>query len=330
MTTLWDTSGTAVVKALQAERRSHGAVASGLALTLVCVVEEGKVAEAEQAATRAAAEHPCRILIVVRRRPDAPEARLDAEVLIGGRLGPGEAVVLRMYGRLALHAESVVLPLLAPDAPVVTWWFGAPPQKIAHDPLGVLADRRVTDCSLAADPIKALQQRAKDYAPGDTDLGWTRATAWRALCASAFDSVESGAVGATVTGAPREANRELLAGWLRSCLEVDVELADADSPGVTQVEIALEQGKVSIAREGGNTALLKRSGLPDRTMPLEQREIGDLLAEELRRLDPDETYGKALGSATGTKDLSGRSPLRVHIWHDPTEARNPDPALTVT
>ena len=52
---------------------------------------------------------------------------------------------MRMYGRLALHAESVVLPLLAPDVPVVTWWHGAPPDRIATDPLGVLADRRITD-----------------------------------------------------------------------------------------------------------------------------------------------------------------------------------------
>ena len=34
---------------------------------------------------------------------------------------------MRMYGRLTLHAESVVLPLLASDAPVVTWWHGEPP-----------------------------------------------------------------------------------------------------------------------------------------------------------------------------------------------------------
>ncbi|WP_324273261.1 glucose-6-phosphate dehydrogenase assembly protein OpcA [Blastococcus brunescens] len=47
-------------------------------------------------------------------------------MLIGGRLGPGEAVVMRMYGRLGLHAESVVLPLLAADAPVVAWWHAAP------------------------------------------------------------------------------------------------------------------------------------------------------------------------------------------------------------
>ena len=80
--------------------------------------------EAQRAATTAAAAHPCRLLVVVRRRVEADD-RLDAEVQVGGRLGANEAVMMRMYGRLALHAESVVLPLLASDAPVVTWWHGA-------------------------------------------------------------------------------------------------------------------------------------------------------------------------------------------------------------
>ncbi|MCU1593640.1 MAG: Glucose-6-phosphate dehydrogenase subunit, partial [Frankiales bacterium] len=96
MATLWDTTGSAVIKALAAERSQAGSVSSGLALTLVAVVDEKLVAEAEQAATRAAAQHPCRLIIVVRRRPDAPDPRLDAEVSVGGRLGPGEAIVMRM------------------------------------------------------------------------------------------------------------------------------------------------------------------------------------------------------------------------------------------
>src|SRR3954449_4138605 len=145
-TTLWDTSGSDVLRALLAERRAAGALASGLALSLVVVVDEKHVAEAETAATTAAAAHPCRLLIVVRRSIDS-DNRVDAEVQVGGRLGPTEAIVMRMYGRLTLHAESVVLPLLAPDAPVVTWWHGPPPDVIATDALGVLGDRRVTDCS---------------------------------------------------------------------------------------------------------------------------------------------------------------------------------------
>src|ERR1700709_2248497 len=95
---LWDTTGNEVVKALAAERRRAGGAA---------------------AATIAASAHPCRLLIVVRSDLEG-RSRLDAEIVVGGRLGPAEAVVMRMYGRLALHAESVVMPLLAPDVPVGT------------------------------------------------------------------------------------------------------------------------------------------------------------------------------------------------------------------
>ena len=318
MTTLWDTTGTAVVKSLAAERRLAGAVSSGLALTLVVVVDEKRVAEAEAAATRAAAQHPCRLLVVVRRRPDAPEPRLDAEVLIGGRLGPGEAVVMRMYGRLALHAESVVLPLLAPDAPVVTWWYGEPPMLIAHDPLGVFADRRVTDAALSTDARGALMQRARDYAPGDTDLAWTRTTLWRALCASAFDSAESPALRARVAGESKDLSRELLAGWLGGRLGLEVQVDDSSGPGVTEVEIALDSTTLHLVRGDGQTVVLSHTGQPDRTLPFQRRELGDLLAEELQRLDADETYAEALATTTGVR-LDNRSAARTHVWVDPAE-----------
>src|SRR5947199_10030862 len=134
--TLWDTTGTEIVHALLSERRAAGALASGLALSLVVVVDEKNVAEAEQAATQAAAAHPCRLLVVVRRKVDG-DNRLDAEVQVGGRLGPTEAVVMRMYGRLSLHAESVVLPLLAPAAPGVSWCHAAAPAEVATCALGV-------------------------------------------------------------------------------------------------------------------------------------------------------------------------------------------------
>ena len=162
---LWDTTGNEVVKALAAERRSAGGVASGLALTLIVVVDEKRVREAEAAATIAAAAHPCRLLMVVRSDVERDRNRLDAEIVVGGRLGPCEAVVMRMHGRLALHAESVVMPLLVPDVPVVTWWHGEPPEQIATDFLGVVADRRITDAAQAADPVAALRQRAGTTPP---------------------------------------------------------------------------------------------------------------------------------------------------------------------
>ncbi|HUR13437.1 MAG TPA: glucose-6-phosphate dehydrogenase assembly protein OpcA [Mycobacteriales bacterium] len=323
MTTLWDTSGTQVVKALAVERRHSGAVSSGLALTLVSVVDEALVAEAEQAATAAAAQHPCRLLLVVRHRVDAPAPRLDAEVSVGGRLGPGEVVVMRMYGRLALHAESVVLPLLAADAPVVTWWYGPPPDRIATDPLGVLADRRITDCRTAADPLAALRTRAEDYAPGDTDLAWTRTTLWRGLCASAFDSLTGEVESLRVSGEASNPSRALLAGWLTARLGIGVTLEDTSGPGVTGVELGVGGTSVSLTRTDGRTAVVRRPGQPDRSLPLPRRELSDLLAEDLRRLDADDTYAEALQEATGTSGLPERPKQRVHEWRDPAETGAP-------
>ena len=326
MTTLWDTTGTAVVKALAAERRTGGAVLSGLALTLVVVVDERDVHEAEAAATTAASRHPCRLLIVIRRQVDAPVPRLDAEVLVGGRLGPGEAVVMRMYGRLGLHAESVTLPLLAPDAPVVTWWHGPPPDLIAHDPLGVFADRRVTDIRGCPDSVAALRQRAEDFRPGDTDLAWTRTTPWRAELASAFDTVRGAAVSARVIGRPEDPATALLAGWLSSRFKVPVPVEQAPGRaagvggiGVSEVSVELDDGgSVRLSRRDAGSVLLQRTDQPDSEVSLPERQTGELLAEELRRLDADQPYADALGTAIGIDGLADLpNEPRTHIWLDP-------------
>ncbi|GAA0425773.1 glucose-6-phosphate dehydrogenase assembly protein OpcA [Actinoplanes capillaceus] len=317
---LWDTTGTEVVKALAAERRSAGGVASGLALTLVSVVEEKKVREAEAAATIAAAAHPCRLLIVVRSDVEG-RSRLDAEIVVGGRLGPAEAVVMRMYGRLALHAESVVMPLLAPDVPVVTWWHEEPPNMIANDFLGVVADRRITDSAQSPDPVAALRQRAADYAPGDTDLTWTRITLWRTLVAGAFDSTEARVTGAKIVAPDRDPTAWLMLGWLKSRLGIEPVLEHTDrAPRMYSVELQCENGDcVRVTREEG-TALFSRTGQEDRYMPLPKRPVGDELAEELRRLDADQIYADALGAMAGMSGLEHRNPNRVHVWKDPALA----------
>jgi glucose-6-phosphate dehydrogenase assembly protein OpcA len=317
VTTLWDTTGTAVVKALAAERRSGGSVTSGCALTLVVVMDEQDVASAEEAAAKAAQQHPLRLLMVIRRQIDAPVPRLDAEVTIGGRLGPGEAVVMRMYGRLALHSESVTLPLLAPDAPVVTWWHGAPPDNISYDPLGVFADRRITDCERADDPHQALAQRAEDFVPADTDLAWTRATQWRASLASAFDTLNTEATGAEVQGRDTDPSSLLLAGWLTSRLGVRVPVTPGRGSGIDGVSVTLADGNaLRLHRIGGGNIVLERGGTPDSTVAQPERDLGDLLAEELRHLDADQPYGEALAAAFG-KELGSERRERRHIWRDP-------------
>jgi len=322
---LWDTTGQEVVKALAAERRSAGGVTSGLALTLIAVVDERHVRDTEQAAMIAAQQHPCRLIIVVRRNVLDQDSRLDAEIMVGGRLGPCEAVIMRMHGRLALHAESVALPLLAPDVPVVTWWHGEPPEKIAYDPLGVVADRRITDAAQANDPDGALKRRAEDYAPGDTDLTWTRLTPWRTTLAGAFDTADGTATSVRINGDRHDPSARLLGGWLQARLNVKPSFsAKADEP-ISAVDVTLSSGTTLSVRADDGTAVLSRTGFPDRTMPLLRQPLGEELAEELRRLDPDEPYGAALGATTGVKGLNDRDSTRVHIWHDPALAEKPEP-----
>jgi glucose-6-phosphate dehydrogenase assembly protein OpcA len=321
MIALWDTSGSDVVKALGAERRSAGGVASGLALTLVASVDERRVREAETAAATAAAAHPCRLLIVVRSDSAATsgrysESRLDAEIVVGGRLGPCEAVVMRMYGRLTRHAESVVIPLLAPDVPVVTWWHDAPPERIATDPLGVLAERRITDVAQTNDPIAALAQRAADFAPGDTDLAWTRTTTWRALLAGALDTVTTSVAAATVTAPDNDPAAALVRGWLAARLGVTPSVRRSDEDRIESVQLRLTNGDEVAIRRLDSVATYIRTGMPDRTMPIPRRQLGDELAEELRRLDADQPYARALEAATGTGDLDARPATRVHVWRD--------------
>jgi glucose-6-phosphate dehydrogenase assembly protein OpcA len=323
MISLWDTTGAAVMNALAAERRTAGGVASGLALTLVAVVDEKRVRDAEAAATIAAAAHPCRIVLVCRYAVTDAQSRLDAEIVVGGRLGPCEAVVMRMRGRLALHAESVVMPLLAPDVPVVTWWHGEPPERIAYDPLGVVADRRITDATQSPDPLATLQARADDYAPGDTDLSWTRATPWRTLIAGAFDAYPVPVQAITMRAPERDASAVLLGGWLAARLGVTP--AWQPERTLSGVRFDLASGEtVELTDAGDGTAVLRRTNLPDRVLPLGVRPLGEELAEELRRLDADQPYAAALAAATGRTGLDDRTPTRVHIWKDPALAERPE------
>ncbi|MEH0934977.1 glucose-6-phosphate dehydrogenase assembly protein OpcA [Micromonospora psammae] len=326
---LWDTTGNEVVKALAAERRSAGGVASGMALTLIVVVDEKRVREAEAAATIAAAAHPCRLLVVVRTEVERERNRLDAEIVVGGRLGPGEAVVTRMYGRLALHAESVVMPLLVPDVPVVTWWHGEPPAEIATDFLGVVADRRITDAAQAADPIEALRQRARDYAPGDTDLAWSRITPWRTLVAGAFDTTAARVCEATVVAPRTDPTAALMRGWLAARLGIEPQWQHTDEfPRMREVQLRCANGdELTLTREE-SMATFRRTGQDDRVLPLVRRPLGDELAEELRRLDADQVYAEALGAASGLTGLDQRPGQRVHVWKDPATAQRAEAGVT--
>ncbi|MFF3374233.1 glucose-6-phosphate dehydrogenase assembly protein OpcA [Streptomyces sp. NPDC002680] len=295
---LTDTTASKVNKALVKGRRAIGTPAVGMVLTLVIVTDEENAYDALKAANDASREHPSRTLVVVKRVSRSPRdrttSRLDAEVRVGVDAGTGETVVLRLYGEVVDHADSVVLPLLLPDAPVVVWWPVNAPLDPAKDPLGALAQRRVTDTYAAEQPVRELAARADAYTPGDTDLSWTRITPWRSMLAAALDQVTCEVDAVEVEGEEFNPSCELLAMWLADRLDVPVKRSLSSGPGLTAVRMRTSTGPITLDRADGSLATLSIQGQPDRAVALKRRETSELMAEELRRLDPDDTYASAL------------------------------------
>ncbi|GAA3094934.1 MULTISPECIES: glucose-6-phosphate dehydrogenase assembly protein OpcA [Nonomuraea] len=295
MTTFMLTDTTAGKIAAQFTHLRHqmGAPAIGMVLTLVVVSEERHQYDALRAATEAAREHPSRIIVVIKREEDEP-IRLDAELRIGENT-PGEVVVLRLYGELTEHADSVVSPLLLPDTPVVAWWPGAAPDAPSKDAIGALAQRRITDAKGFDDGgVKSLVTRAKGYARGDTDLAWARLTPWRSLLAAAFDQPVGKVRKGVVEASAGHPSAPLLAAWLSERLGCSVRVTESAGPGLTAVRLQLAEGELSVVRTDARLATLSRPGQPDRNVALARRQTSELMAEELRRLDSDEIYEAAV------------------------------------
>jgi glucose-6-phosphate dehydrogenase assembly protein OpcA len=285
---LTDTATGQIQQALTQARHRLGGPTMGMVLTLVIGTDETTQYDAIRAANQAAREHPCRVLGVIRRDPRS-RSRLDAEIRVA-ETGPGETLLLRLYGPLADHADSVAAPLLVPDTPVVTWWPGSAPGVPAADPLGTLAQRRVTDVAAAPDPPRALAGLAMNYKPGDTDFSWTRATGWRSLIAAALDQPHGTVQSGMVAAEDGNASAALLAAWLSLKLKAPFTTQVSAGPGITEVRIVCADGDIAVTRPDGRVATLSRVGQPDRMVALHRRDTADLLAEELRRLDPDEVY----------------------------------------
>ncbi|MFI8067481.1 MULTISPECIES: glucose-6-phosphate dehydrogenase assembly protein OpcA [unclassified Streptomyces] len=300
---LTDTTASKINKALVQGRRAIGTPAVGMVLTMVIVTDEENAYDAIKAAEEASHEHPSRTLVVIKRHARTPRDRtnshLDAEVRVGADAGTGETVVLRTYGEVSEHADSVVLPLLLPDAPVVVWWPVEAPENPAKDPLGALAQRRITDLYAVENPLDVLATRVRSYAPGDTDLAWTRLTPWRSMLAAALDQARAEIISGAVEAEADNPAAELLARWLEARLKVKIDRVVTAGPVVTAVRLGTANGEVVIDRPEGPLATLSLPGQPSRTLALKVRTTSELIAEELRRLDADEMYAVALrGEAT--------------------------------
>ena len=140
-----------------------------------------------------------------------------------------------------------------------------------------------------------------------------------------FDAGQAVPSRITVSAPEKDPSAVLLGGWLTARLGITPEFQAVPGDSLREVSMTLSDGgTVDITRHDG-TARVARTGLPERMLPLVDRPVGEELAEELRRLDPDQSYASALSAATRV-ELSGRNPTRVHVWHDPALAERPDTA----
>ena len=289
MIELTETNSAQIAAEFVRARMRAGSPAMGMVMTLIIVVDEDDAEQAMAAAQRASHEHPARVLGVIlgdgRGNPV-----INAQVGTGSGW-TGETALIRLRGEVVKHPESVVLPLLLPDSPVAIWWPTNPPDDPACDPLGALAQRRVTDAAASTRrKTKAIHTQCSAYAKGNTDLAWTRITPWRALLAAALDQHHLKVTRASVASERISPSADLLAAWLADRLKVPVDRSSSDGPGITEVVMETAEGPIRISRPDGKLATFSSPGRPDRPIALKRRELPELLAEELRRLDEDDVY----------------------------------------
>src|SRR5690606_40234451 len=114
---LTETNASKIAHALVKARRAAGSPAMDMVLTFIVVTDDDTVGLDLLTALDLSREHPSRVIgVVLGDGRGGP--RLDAKVRVG-ETSAGESLLLRISGALTKHAESVVLPLLLPDSPVV-------------------------------------------------------------------------------------------------------------------------------------------------------------------------------------------------------------------
>lgn len=295
-----DTTTAKVAKELVNLREEGGAVALGRVLTLLISTTLGEEEVAIAAANEASREHPMRVIVLSVIEPEQSISnRLDAEVRVGGDAGASEVIVLRAYGKVGSDQQGLVTGLLLPDTPVVAWWPGTAPEKVSESALGKIAQCRITDSAAQSEPLQALNDLSRTYSPGDADFAWTRLTLWRTQLAAVLDQPPyEPIIEAHVTSTPDFPAAKMLAAWLQLQLQVpvtcDLTHTGLNWRGIHGVRLVRKSGDIELTRVEPTTARLKQPDQPNHDISMPLRSLRDCLAEELRRLDPDEVYGRVV------------------------------------
>jgi glucose-6-phosphate dehydrogenase assembly protein OpcA len=248
-------------------------------MTHLAWVPEAWVEAAEDVLAGLAARHPSRTIALF-PRPDEDngiEARTEVECFqsgVGGQVCT-ETIRIELCGNRALVPASIVQPLLLPDLPVFLRWRGVPPfgERPFEELLDVV-DRLIVDSTEwpgLPGPYADLAEVFDRVMV--SDIAWARTSRWRPQLASLWPGIAE-VKRIKVTGT--EAQAYLLAGWLRSRLEREIELEHEPSDRLVSVEV---------------------DGEPAPFPPGDPPDPADLLSDELDRFTRDPVYEDAVRSA---------------------------------
>jgi glucose-6-phosphate dehydrogenase assembly protein OpcA len=183
--------------------------------------------------------HPSRGILLF-PWPDAEDG-MDAKVSVLAypireqrRHIAAEVIELRLRGSSCQAPASIVNPLLVPALPVFLRWRGRPQfgqQQV--DQLIEVCDRLIVDSREWPDLPEAYRELPFEGA-ACSDIAWRRTERWRRCLARMWPGI---AELRTVRVEGPFAEASLLAGWLRSRLEREVELQHEDSRELVGVDV---------------------------------------------------------------------------------------------
>ena len=216
----------------------------------------------------------------------------------GADAGAGEIIVLHPRGGLVHHPDTLVIPLLVPDAPVVAWWPNEAPANPSKDLLGAMARSRITDAMHSSNPYRTIEDLRRNWSPKNVDMAWTRLTVWRAMLATMLDQPPHLPISTVKVSGPKGfLPMDLLAAWLRLKLNVPVIMEEVPgATAVTGVYLTRADGTLSLERPDAKEgiAVISTPGQSPQSISVPTRTLEECLSEELRQLDPDEVYAEVI------------------------------------
>ncbi|MFC5280350.1 glucose-6-phosphate dehydrogenase assembly protein OpcA [Arcanobacterium canis] len=297
------TTSAYVSRWLEGQRTTDGSSSLTRVVTLVAVSpSEEAVSEVINSVLGVARAHPARIIVVledpdVDRPSESKEPCLDAQMILGDTAGLAEIVILRPSGGAGTDLGSLVMPLVLPDTPLISWWPQDAPSSPSTTSIGKIAQRRITHVNSVDDPVGRLGELAANYSPGDTDLAWAGLTIWRGHLASLLDEppheqIEKIRVVANLD----RGGAHLLAAWLELRLGVRVELLHGGGEGIDSVTFVRRDGELEIDRQvGSEHAFIRRPHRKALEVTMPMRNSQAMLIEELRVMGEDREYREVLG-----------------------------------